>query len=149
MSARARKRIDSDVFVAGELTDADADGDGNLHLLGRDGGLGDFRSQPLTDVQSVGERRFGQDNGKFLAAEAGQDFAGTEHVAAPPTKLTQHFVPSEMTVFIVDCLEMIDVEHHDGNGPLHRRARLRSRSSISSKNRLLKAWVRPSVVIMR
>ena len=74
-------------------------GDGRADLLGEDAGAGQFG--------------LGQNHGEFLASEARGDIPAFHATLEGRSHEPEHLVPDEMTVGIVELLEIINIRQQD------------------------------------
>ncbi len=109
--------------VLGAACEADRHGDG---ADGRHLDLAGTRDDALRDANGVGAVARAHDHAELLAAEAADDVLRADGRAQRLGELLQHLVADAVAVDVVDPLEVVDVEHEDGDGAM-RAARLLQR----------------------
>src|SRR4029453_17412621 len=72
--------------------------------------LGDLSPQRLGDAAGAGERCFRQKNEELFAAVSALEIRAAQHIAHTGADRVEHGVSTEMTVRIVDFLEVIQIE---------------------------------------
>ena len=90
---------------------AEADGDFDAVGLEDEGVIGDFLAQRFRKRNGSRDRCFGQDDGKLFTAVTSEHFIAANPCLNDARDFLQHVVAGEMTVDVVDALEVIDVEH--------------------------------------
>src|ERR1700680_233279 len=75
-----------------------------------------FGAQRVRTESRVVGRRFGQNNGEFLAAIAAAYIGGAKEIAKQIGKGLEHHVSCVMAESIIESLEMIEVEEKNGDG---------------------------------
>ena len=70
-------------------------------------------AQPLRHELRAIERRFGQQQGEFLAADSGQDVGRPFASAGELSEMDDDPVAGLVAEFVIDCFEMIDVDHQE------------------------------------
>ena len=81
------------------------------------------REDALRDVRGVRTVAATHDHAELLAAETADDVVGPHGAAQRVGERLQEVVADAVAVHVVDTLEVVDVEHEDGDGPV-RPARL-------------------------
>jgi len=74
-----------------------------------DGKLSSLGTQFLRTLSCVFERSFGENDGKFLAAEATYDIFGPEMGEKQLGKSFEHEVAGFVTIVVVEAFEMIEI----------------------------------------
>lgn len=92
------------------LSDAHADRDVYLMSTVFDNQLFNDFAQTLGDRHDGLQWRMDQRYGELLAPDAADEILLAQHFAADGGDLSQHLVAARVTEFIVDALEMIDIE---------------------------------------
>ena len=91
-----------------------ADGDRNGVVTEVDGVRSNRCSDPLGQRQCSIEIGLRRDDHELLPAPPSGEVAVADRRLDPAGELPQHLVASEMPLFVVDPLEVIDVQHQDG-----------------------------------
>ncbi len=100
-----------------ELGAANGDGDGDRLSLKHELVRCDAFPQGLGELLCSLERCFWKDEGELLAPIAGEDFVFANAVSHDARQLSQDVVARQVSVAVVDGLEMIDVEHERAKIP--------------------------------
>src|SRR5262249_39672813 len=97
----------------GELGDAEADGQGDRMGAVLSGRLGDGAAHALGELARRVERKTGQDQREFFAADAAQRVTVGDASARAVRDRGECAVACGMTVVVVHALEMVEVEQHE------------------------------------
>src|SRR5690242_18447237 len=93
------------VDAPGELGRADAQGYRNGQME-----ISRCEPQPFTECGRHLARGVGEDQGELVAADATDDVAGAAGVAQGRREAAQYLVADEVTVAVVDLLEVVDID---------------------------------------
>lgn len=100
-------------LLRAQLGDTRGQRDGDPRGLGA---AGNHRTQRLGNVPGLGEPGERQQHHELLAAVAEQPVVAAQAARAERRQAAQHAVPGQVPVAVVDGLEVVDVEHHEGHG---------------------------------
>jgi len=101
-------------FAGAVLGDADAGGNGNFLVVVNEYALAYELAQSLGDNDRALDICFGQQRHEFLAAPSAENIDRAQRVAAQRREALQGFIACRMAVGVVEFLEVVEVEHHDG-----------------------------------
>jgi hypothetical protein len=90
--------------------DRDAELPGGPHV-----GLGERVDDPARQAERVAGVARGHDHAELLAAEAADDVRGADDPAEEVGELDEHDVADAVAVDVVHALEVVEVEHEDGD----------------------------------
>ena len=79
-------------------------------------GVSQLVPQPLDHLLRLGQVGGGQEDGELVAAVAGKQVTGAQRGPAQRADPPQGFVTGQVAVGVVDVLELIQVEQHQGEG---------------------------------
>ncbi len=85
---------------------------------GRQVDLAGTRDYTLGDARRIDAVAGGHDDGELLAAEPADDVVRPDRRAQRVGQEPQQLVADAVAVHVVDALEVVDVEHQDGDGPM-------------------------------
>ena len=92
------------------------DPDGDRDLAGRaELGRRERVRQPAREVERVARVARGHDHAELLAAEPADDVGAAQLAAQEDGQLGENLVARAVAVDVVDALEVVDVEHEDGD----------------------------------
>lgn len=95
---------------------ADAGGEGKDFLFEEERVFPDLPDDPFAQPGSRFDVRFGKDDRKFIPPVAGGDIDEADGLEDEAADLTEDVISLEMAAGVVDCLETVQVDHHEGEG---------------------------------